>query len=97
MGWLIAFSILGDFALTLARQASGSEKTAAYVGFFLCLADRYRLKKSRNIDISFARCLLPPTYLYKRAGVLNEGKTKFYVLMCLYVLLIGWDILTGLQ
>ncbi len=83
MGWLITFDVViaGIFSAIFPLGRFD------FVGFVLCLADKINLKKQKNIDISIWRCFLTPTYLYKRAKLMNEPMTKFYINLVLYIVL----------
>jgi len=73
LSWIIPFDtiIAGVLNTIFATTIFG------VIGMGLCFADRQGLKK-RGIEISGWRCLLAPTYLYKRAILLKEPMTKFW-------------------
>ncbi len=73
IGWLAAFGyIIGYVLLLFIGQA------ATWISVILCVVDRQTLK-TYGKHIALGWCLLPPVYMYKRAKVLNDGFTKFWV------------------
>jgi len=82
MGWLITFDMI---IAAILNTITGST-IFNIIGIALCVGDREMLKKYKGIKISFLRCILPPTYLYKRAILLKEPMTKFYISLALYIM-----------
>lgn len=82
MGWLITFDIIIGWVLNMIFNST----FFGMIGFILCLSDREVLKRYKDMKISVWRCLLPPTYLYKRAKLMNDSMTKFYINLVFYIL-----------
>ena len=81
-GWLIPFDIvIGTILNTIFGTTFFN-----IIGIIFCFSDNEILKRFKGVKISFWRCLLPPTYLYKRAILLKEPMTKFQIGLVFYIL-----------
>lgn len=80
MGWLVTLDrIFVGLANTIFPKGGD------FVGIGLCFADREYLRRNLNVNINWVRCLLTPTYVYKRCKLLGEPMTKFYINLGLHI------------
>lgn len=101
LGWIIAFDepIVCFFfdSFPQLKQYGVFGVTFWVVSLFLCFWDRQLLKTQdtwfKN-KIAWGWCLLPPVYLYKRAKVLKESLSKFWIcfILCVFSTIGGFQI-----